>query len=38
MSENSTLVPLYNPDLEDFSVRYDIDGTGKPKTFTIKCE
>ena len=26
---------LYNPLNKDFSVNYDIDGTGNPKVFTI---
>ena len=27
---------IFNPDIEDFSVKYDINGDGSPATFTIR--
>ena len=27
---------VFNPDIEDFSVKYDINGDGNPVTFTIR--
>lgn len=28
-------IPIYNPDSKDFTVTYDINGTGEPVPFTI---
>ena len=30
-------IPIFNPDTEDFSVKYDINGDKNPETFTIKA-
>jgi len=29
--------PIFNPDTEDFSVKYDLNGDKNPLTFTIKA-
>lgn len=33
--DNSNEIAIYNPDTEDFTKTYDINGDGKPVPFTI---
>ena len=35
MNDEETII-IFNPDMEDFTVQYDIDGTKNPKPFTIR--
>ena len=36
--QKTTLVPLMNPDSEDFTTTYDINEDGKPVSYTIKSQ
>jgi hypothetical protein len=35
---NSRTVRIFNPDTEDFTVTYDIEENGKPRTFTAPAQ
>ena len=38
VKDKEVLVPLMNPDSEDFTTTYDINEDGKPITYTIKSQ
>ena len=38
MADKGEKIPLFNPLNSDFTVKYDIEGDGKPKQFTAKAQ